>query len=141
MQRFALVLAILATPLLVGPVLGQSLTTAAEIRPILDMTKPQWIALREYDGQDLLYFSHLLAWRCGLTSVAYGLNGAPAETPFDMEPCYEDEAVPNAIKAEDGRMIYIIQPLGSITSITVQVTYDDGSTDTADYVRKAVLMP
>ena len=141
MQRFALVLAILATPLLVGPVLGQSLTTAAEIRPILDMTKPQWIALREYDGQDLLYFSHLLAWRCGLTSVAYGLNGAPAETPFDMEPCYEDEAVPNAIKAEDGRMIYIIQPLGSITSITVQVTYDDGSTDIADYVRKAVLMP
>lgn len=141
MPRFACLLAFLATPALLQPALAQSMTTAAEVRPILDATKPQWIAVREFDGQDLLYFTNLLAWRCGVTAVSYGLNGAPADTPFQMEPCYEGEAAPNAFKAEDGGFIYLTQPLGSITSVTVSVTYDDGSTDTAEYERKAVLMP
>ncbi|WP_227751488.1 hypothetical protein [Tabrizicola oligotrophica] len=121
--------------------LAQTYTTAAEVKPILTATKPSWIAVREFDGQDLLYFTNLLAWRCGVSTIAYGLNGAPAETPFAMEPCYEGEAVPNALKAEDNAFLFLTQPLGSIATVSLLVTYDDGSTDTADYERKAVLMP
>ena len=91
--RLAILFALLAHPLL-----AQSMTTAAEIRPILTATKPQWVAVREYDGKDLVYFTNLLAWRCGVTSVSYGLNGAAPETVLPMEPCYEAEATPNALK-------------------------------------------
>lgn len=123
------------------PVAAQTMTTAAEIKPILTATKPQWLAVREYEGQDLVYFTNLLAWRCGVASVAYGLNGAPAETPLTMEPCYEGEAAPNALKMDQGVLPYIEQPLGSVATVSLLVTYDDGSTDTAEYTRAAVLMP
>lgn len=131
------IVALLLTIATTSPAAAQTMTTAAEIRPILTATKPAWVAVNEYDGQDLVYFTNLLAWRCGLTSGTYGLNGAPADIPLPMEPCYEDEATPNALKD----VPYIEAPLGSVTSISIAVTYDDGSTDTAEYERKAVLMP
>ena len=123
------------------PVLAQNFTSAAEVKPILSVTKPQWIAVREYDGKDLLYFTNLLAWRCGVQSVAYGLNGAAPDTALVIEPCYDAEAQPNALKMDQGVLPYIEAALGSVQSVTVLVTYDDGSTDTGDYLRAAVMTP
>lgn len=137
MQR---IVAVLLT-ILAQPVAAQTMTTAAEIKPILTVTKPQWIAVRPYEGRDLVYFTNLLAWRCGLTAASYGLNGAPADQPIPMEPCYEDEGQPNALKMDQGVLPYIEAPLDSVATVTVSVTYDDGSTDTASYERKAVLIP
>ena len=123
------------------PAAAQSLTTAAEIRPILTATKSQWVAVREYDGRDLVYFTNLLAWRCGLEAVSFGLNGAPPQTALMMEPCHDGEASPNALKMDQGILPYTEADLGSVQSVTVQITYDDGTTDTADYARAAVLIP
>ncbi len=123
------------------PAVAQSFTSAAEVKPILSATKPQWIAVREWDGQDLIYFTNLLAWRCGVESVAYGVNGAAPEVPLVIEPCYKTEAQPNALKMDQGVLPFVTQALSSVQTVTVLVTYDDGSTDTADYARAAVLMP
>ena len=111
------------------------------MKPILSVTKPQWIAVREYDGMDLVYFTNLLAWRCGVQTVAYGLNGAAPDTLLVFEPCYEAEPQPNALKMDQGVMPFIKAALGSVQSVTVLVTYDDGSTDTGDYLRAAVMTP
>jgi len=119
---------------------AQDFTTAAEVKPILAATKGQWIAIREFDGKDLIYFTNLLAWRCGLTQVAWGINGGAAEAVMPMEPCHEGEAQPNALKMEEV-LPYAEAPLGSITSVSVAVTFDDGSVETAEYERKSVLMP
>jgi len=116
-------------------------TTAVEVRPILDATRPTWIAVREVDGQDLLYFTNLLAWRCGLWEVRYGLNGAPPETVLPLEPCHDDTAAPNAMVDLEGFPPYVTQPDDSIDSIDVAITYDDGTEDGAVYARSSVLMP
>ncbi|MEO8241229.1 MAG: hypothetical protein ABI832_02895 [bacterium] len=130
---------VIAVVLMAAGAQGQSFTTAAEVKPILTATKPNWIAVRPYDGRDLLYFTNALAWRCALTEIRYGVNGAPAETVLPMEPCYEAEATPNALKMES-ILPYVALPIGSVQSVSVEVTYDDGSKDLADYQRDAVLI-
>ncbi|PWG17253.1 hypothetical protein [Salibaculum griseiflavum] len=116
-------------------------TTAVEIKPIVGMTKSNWVAVRLYEGQDLLYFTHLLSWRCGIWDIRYGLNGAPADTVFPMEPCHEDSAQPNAMTDVANFLPYVALPPESIESVYVEITYDDGSTDFARFERGAVLIP
>lgn len=119
------------------PATAQQFTTAAEVKPILSATKANWVAVREYEGKDLLYFTHLLAWRCGLTSINYAVNGG-AEKQWQGEPCYDDEAQPNALKATDV-LPFVRLDLGSIQTVTVRLVYDDGSQDSANYQRAAIM--
>jgi hypothetical protein len=119
------------------PVCAQNFTTAGEVRPILDMTRGSWVAIREYGGKDLIYFTHLLAWRCGLSEIRYGLNGAAPNILFKMEPCHEGTAQPNALSGDD---VYLSQPKGSVSEVEVQLIYDDGSREEARFARDAILM-
>jgi len=133
----------LAAPLavlaLAGPALADQFTTAAEVKPILDATKAKWVSVREYDGKDLLYFTHLMAWRCGIDQIHYAVNGG-ADKLWKGEACYDGEAQPNAMKATDV-LPFVTFPLGSIDTVTVKLLYDDGSTDSATYQRGAILTP
>jgi len=133
MLRYAFCLVLLALP-----ASAQNFTTAAEVKPILQATKANWIAVREWNGQDLIYFTHLESWRCGLSSVRYAVNGGPLQD-WGMEPCRDGTAQPNAIGAD--HLPYTALPAGSVQQVMVQVTYDDGSSDSATYDRAAVLMP
>ena len=114
-------------------------TTATEVKPILTATKANWVAIRDYDGQDLLYVTHLLAWRCGLDAIFFSVNGG-AEERWKTEPCYEGEATPNAQKGQ-AFLPFNSYPLGSVASLSVRIVFDDGTEDAAKYQRKAVLMP
>ena len=116
-------------------------TTAVEIKPILGMTKSNWVAVRAYDGQDLLYFTHLLAWRCGLWDIRYGVNGAPADNVVPMEPCNVDTAQPNGLTDVINYSPYVTLPLDSVDSVYVELTYDDGTTDFAQFSRPEILIP
>ena len=130
---------VIASVMMASGAESQTFTTAAEVKPILTATQASWIAVRPYDGNDLLYFTNALAWRCALTEIRYGLNGAPAETVLPMEPCYEAEAAPNALMME-GPPIYLTLPLESVQTVSVVLVFDDGSELPADYLRAAVLM-
>lgn len=114
-------------------------TTATEVRPILNATRANWVAVREYDGQDLVYFTHLWAWRCGLLQMRYSVNGGPLQ-PGPLPLCHENEAQPNAIKSEDG-LPYVGFPLGSVTQVDVTIIYDDLETDHITVDRQGVLIP
>ncbi|MGY3436511.1 MULTISPECIES: hypothetical protein [unclassified Marinovum] len=114
-------------------------TTATEIRSILDATKGNWVAVREYDGRDLVYFTHLLAWRCGLAQMEYGINGGAMQV-FALPPCHEDMATPNALLPEDG-LPYVGFGLGSVQTIELRITYDDLGADAITVDRRGVLIP
>lgn len=115
-------------------------TTTAEVKPILTMIKGMWVSVREYDGNDLLYFTMLESYRCGLDEVKYGVNSDVADQVWEQETCYVDEAAPNAMKMEDG-LPFITLPLGSVETVVIEILYDDGTTDTATYERKAIMTP
>lgn len=109
-----------------------------ETRQIVEVVKPNWIAVREYNGQDLLYFTTLISWRCGIEKILYTINGG-AEIRYKAEPCYEDEAVPGAIKATD-ILPYVTFELGSVETIDVRVVFGEGSDMSASFARKDVLI-
>ena len=132
MRRFAAVMCLL----LPGGALAQDFTTAAQVRPILDMTRANWVAIGTQTGRDLLYFTHLLAWRCGLSAIRYGINGAPPEQDLTMEPCYRDTNQPNAIRD----LPYVGVGATRIESVTVEITYEDGLTDSAEFSRSEILL-
>lgn len=119
-----------------SPVMAQNFTTAGEVRPILDMTRGSWIALRESGGKDLVYFTHLLAWRCGLSEIRYGFNGAAPSNTFKMEACHEGSTQPNALSSDH---VYVSQPAGSVKEVRVQLVYDDGSREEATFRRADIL--
>ncbi|OBY28350.1 hypothetical protein [Leisingera sp. JC1] len=108
-------------------------TTALEVKPILAATQANWIHVREFDGQDLLYVTHLWSWRCGLVQVKLGVNGQTPEI-WPLPDCHLEEGFPNMIKEEDG-LPYRSYPLGSIEQIAVEVTYDDLSTESLTFSR------
>lgn len=122
------------------PALAQQFTTAAEVRPILEATQANWVAVREFDGQDLVYFTHLVAWRCGLASVRFSVNSTKSDHVWPMEPCHEGTASPNAIKAEQS-LPYVALPLRSVDQIAVVLEMDDGTFLKASFARAQVLMP
>ncbi|MYM54594.1 hypothetical protein [Thalassovita mangrovi] len=114
-------------------------TTAQEVRPILGMTKANWIAVREYDGQDIVYFTQLLSWRCGLNAIRYSFNDGPIQV-YPLPPCHDDTASPNALIDDEAMPIMGLAP-GSVQKVYVEIFYDDMTTDSASFERKAVLMP
>lgn len=116
-------------------------TTATEVRPILGMTKSNWIGVREYEGQDLIYFTHLMAWRCGLWDIRYGINGEPATNVVPIEPCNEEFAQPNVMVDVENFLPYVTHPLQSVESVYVEIVFDDGTTDFAQFDRAEVRIP
>ena len=116
-------------------------TTALEVKPILGMTKLQWAAISNDGGNDLLYFSNLLAWRCGLWEIRYGINGAPATEVFDMEPCHEGTAQPNGMVDLVNYPIWVTYPGESIQTLRIEVTFDDGTEDFVEVERSRILLP
>ncbi len=119
------------------PASAGQFTTAEEVKPMLDFTRADWVSLREYNGDDQLVFTHILAWRCGIDRISYAINDQKRKR-LTVEPCYEGETRPNDFKAKD-ILPYVTFPSGTVDTVTVWINYDDGSTDKEDYKRKAIL--
>ncbi len=66
-------------------------------KSILKDTASSWIAFRDYEGL-LVYFSHLMSYRCAIKSVRYGLDGAAPDTAYALPPCDPDN--PYALPAD-----------------------------------------
>ncbi|WP_298292903.1 hypothetical protein [uncultured Litoreibacter sp.] len=120
------------------PAGAQDFTTSAGVKPILELIKAQWVAVRPYDGKDHLYFSTLLVYRCGIQQISFAYNGGPFQ-PLQHEPCHEGEANPSALKVET-HLPYVVAPLDSLQNIAVELQFDDGSVMVQGYDRASILI-
>lgn len=114
-------------------------TTATEVKPILEATKGNWVAVRDYDGKDWLYVTHLWGWRCGLKAMAISVNGETMQN-WPLPPCHEQYTTPNAVLEDDGLPVLTFRQ-NSVQTITIQIVYDDLSMDVASFERGNVLIP
>lgn len=128
--------ALAALCLVPGALVAQTFTTVEEIKPILTATQGNWVAVRNWQEQDLLYFTQLESWRCGLREIRYSVNGG-TEGIKAMEPCYTDAPSPNALQ-DTNHQPYVAFPGGSIERIAVSIIYADGSRAEASYDRADV---
>lgn len=121
------------------PAQADLFTEYAQAKPILEMIKRDWVGIGASDGQDLLYFTLLLSYRCAIQEIRFSYNNGPLTT-WDAEPCYWDERHPNAIKMET-HLPYAVAPLGSLNTITIDLLFEDGTTMTNTYDRTEILLP
>ena len=127
------------TALLLGALLPQAalsqgdLTQAPGAAMIHQAIKAQMISFKQEGDVDFVYFTNLLAWRCGVSQILVGLNGAAPAIPYPMEPCYRDLREPNTLKMERPEFpIYLKMPAGSAQTMTIRIVYEDGTT--ADFL-------
>ena len=90
-------------------------------RKILDMTATSWLAFREFNGL-LVYFSHLMSYRCAIREARIGIDTAVPDRVLKMPPC--DMNAPNEIPY--GAQLYMKLP-PTTQFMSVELTYRDGS--------------
>lgn len=91
-------------------------------KQILDQFWTSWIAFDAGGNEGLVYFTHMLSYRCAIKEVRYSFNGAALDKAIDMPPC--DEKDPYAIP-HDYQPYFRIGK--DVNSMSVQVTYSDGT--------------
>lgn len=89
---------------------------------ILDLTKGSWVYFRDYNGRQLIYFTHLESYRCGIEKVSYSLDSDVLDSEWKLRPC--DPMKPNEITTDQP---YVSLPLGTAQAVTIQLTFADGS--------------
>lgn len=118
MLRWALYLSLSLFGIL--PAFGQS-SLAGQEKRILAMTEDSWIHFRDYNGRQLVYFTHLEAYKCGIAAVHYSLNSEALDRNWKLQSC--DPNAPHEVR----NLPYLSLPLGSANMIAVQLTFNDGS--------------
>ena len=92
-----------------------------EQRRVLEMTAGSWLSFREYNGL-LLYYTHLMSYRCAIRQVRIGLDSVVPDHAIAMPACNQKD--PMAIPADAQPYLKVPPTTGSVS---VEITYRDGS--------------
>ena len=102
--------------------LSASAMPPKQMKQILNMTQSNWVSFRDFNGKQLIYFTHLESYTCGIKEVRYSINSDDLDKVWELQPC--DTKNPMAVIKD---IIYLTVPLGTAKSIAVQVTFTDGT--------------
>jgi hypothetical protein len=128
---------ILTTAVLVGLATTAIANSSAEsnnVKAILESQSDMWVDILTEAGEDLVSFRPLVGWRCDLNSVKYGFNGDDAVNTFEMAPCGG-----TGLESED-YLLHVTATAGSVNSIKVLITYEDGSQSDSTMDRNDILV-
>ncbi len=119
-KRIGVVLVVLAA-MYAGAAWAQSSLLGQE-KKILGMIKDSWVSFRDFNGQQLIYFTMLESYRCGILQVRFSINSDKLDKIWQLQPC--DPKKPNAITTDRP---YLALPPGTASSIAVQLVFSDGT--------------
>ena len=102
--------------------LSASAMPPKQMKQILNMTQSNWVSFRDFNGKQLIYFTHLESYTCGIKEVRYSINSNKMDKVWELQPC--DTKNPMAVTKD---IIYLTMPLATAKSIAVQVTFTDGT--------------
>lgn len=120
---------VFASPVLVSSALAQN----AGVPPVdlykimAGSNKPSgWVAFRNFDGKQLVYFTPIVSLHCGLSEVRYSLNSSALDQTFALPEC--NPALPFSMPPDtDLSTIALSQEAGSVEQVTIQIVYSDDS--------------
>ena len=102
------------------------------VKQTIDLTKANWIAFRDFNGRQLLYFTHLMTWKCGLKEIRYAVNSSHIDSSWPLPECNPQNPYFIDPTKDD---VYASFPLNSVEFVSVQVVFsDDSETEVMTYV-------
>ena len=125
-QIFTFIVSVL---LLVALSFPASAMPPKQMKQILNMTQSNWVSFRDFNGKQLIYFTHLESYTCGIKEVRYSINSDDLDKVWELQIC--DTKNPMAVTKDT---VYLTMPLGTAKSIAVQVIFTDGTM--SEIVRK-----
>ena len=106
--------------------IAQELPAIEIYQQMLEINKPTgWVAFRNYDGQQWVYFTTLVTLHCRLGEIKYSINSDALDRTFPLPRC--NPSLPFSIPTDGGADTIAIQlPLGTADTISVQVSFSGG---------------
>ncbi len=104
------------------PAQAQELPPVEIYQQMLEMNKQVgWVAFRNFDGKQWIYFTPLVTLHCRLSEIRYSINSNDLDQTFPVPAC--NKALPFSLPSDMGvDTIAIALPLGTAETISVQVT-------------------
>lgn len=98
----------------------------ASQKQILERMSNSWVSFRDWDNERLVYFSHLVSYRCAIESIEFGVNTSKLTKRFPLSPCNKKD--PHSIRTASGKNSKVLIELPRSTRfVTVKIKYKDGT--------------
>jgi len=128
--------ALLLAPVIATSAQAQTVPPRSLYQSMLDAGKASgWVAFRNFNGRQLLYFTHLQTLHCRLKEIRYSINSDALDQRVELVKC--NKAIPFNISEEDvhaGRAYKSMKP-GTAQWAAVQVVWEDGEESEVQRVR------
>ena len=118
--------ALISACLFASTAFAQDLPPKAIYDAMLDANRASgWVQFRNFNGNQLVYFTALQTMHCRLGEIRYSINSGALDQRFELVSCNPQMAfaMPPDVKPEQ---VYLTLPPGTAQTVSVQIVWDDG---------------
>ena len=116
---------VLYVAVLAAPIAAKAqMPPLAQLKMMAEAAKGQWVAFRNWDGRQWIYFTIPVTYHCGLSEIRYSLNGDDLGERWPVPAC--NAQMPFNVDPEKDQIYLALDP-GAVSSVSVQLVYADGT--------------
>ena len=123
-RRFAALIFLSAGALAVPIAAEAQMPPPAQFKMMAEAAKAQWVAFRNWDGRQLIYFTIPVTYHCGLSEIRYSLNGNDLAERWPVPEC--NAQMPFNVDPQKDKLYLALDP-GTVSAVSLQLVYADGS--------------